>query len=118
MNESDFPLFHYRAMVEHIVDGDTIQVLLDLGDRTYRTRRVRLLGYNAPEIVGQNRAAGIAARDALAEIIPPDSRVYIETYLDRESFDRLLGHVYAPGNGDELLDVAGAMIASGHGAKA
>lgn len=113
---TDWPLFRYRATVTRIIDGDTCEVELDLGDRTYRTRRIRLLGFNAPELYqGPDQAAGAAARDALAALIPPGSRVYVATELDRTSFDRLLGRVHAPGPGDELLDIAEAMIASGHG---
>lgn len=116
--KSQWPLYHYRGVVDRIVDGDTIQVLISLGCHAYTMRRVRLLGYNAPEVVGVNRAAGLASASALEHIIPVGSRVYLETYLDRASFDRLLAHVYAPGSGDELLDVAAAMIAGGHGVAA
>lgn len=116
VNASDFKLYRYRATVTRIIDGDSIETMLDLGDRTYRTRRIRLLGYDAPELFsGDDREAGGAAREALGAIMPVGSRVYIETKLDRTSFDRLLGWCYAPGTGDELLDVAEAMIASGHG---
>lgn len=117
MNVSEFCLYRYRGTVNRVIDGDTIEVFpFDLGDRVYRTRRIRLLGYDAPELFsGTDRDAGTAARDALAAILPVGSRIYIETKLDRTSFDRLLGTVYAQGNGDELLGVAEAMIASGHG---
>ncbi len=114
MNRSAWPLFHYRGMVERVLDGDTISVFLDLGDHTYRSRRIRLLGYNAPELFsGVNREAGAAAKNALTALIPVGSTVYLETQLDHTSFERLLAWTYAPGSGDELLDVAAAMIAGG-----
>lgn len=118
MNISDFPLYRYRAVVDRIVDGDTIQVTLSYGDYIYRTRRIRLLGYNAPELIGETHLQGFESKVALERIIPPGSVVYVETKLDRTNFDRLLAHVYAPGNGEELLDVAAAMIASGYGVAA
>lgn len=109
-------LYHYTAEVRRIIDGDTIEVALSLGCRVYVVRRTRLIGYNAPELYsGVNRNAGVAARVALSEIIPVGATVFIATQLDRESFDRLLGRVYAVGEGDALVDVAQAMVNSGHG---
>lgn len=116
MYVTDWPLYRYRATVTRIIDGDTVEVEISLGCRVYTVRRIRLLGFNAPELYqGPDQAAGAAARDALAALIPPGSRVYVATELDRTSFDRLLGRMYAPGPGDELIDIAEAMIASGHG---
>lgn len=107
-------LYHYQATVRKIVDGDTCEVLLSMGCRDYSVRRIRLLGYDAPELFsGGDRYRGAAAKDALAAILPIGGKVYLETQLDHTSFDRLLATTYAPGNGDELLDVAAAMIAGG-----
>lgn len=119
MRVSEWPRFHYAGTVERIVDGDTAQILLDLGDRTYRTRRIRILGYNAPELFsGDDRVRGLEAKDALELIIPIGCRVYIKTHLDRTSFDRLLGTVYVEGSDGDLYDVAEAMVSGGFGEKA
>jgi len=119
MNVSDFPLYRYRAAVRKIVDGDSIEVDLDLGDRTYRTRRIRIIEYNAPELFsGDDREAGGLARDALADLLPVGSRVYIETKLDRTSFDRLLGIVYVEGSDGNLFKISESMIAGGFGVSA
>ncbi len=116
MNVSDFPLYRYRATVRKIVDGDTIGVELDLGDRTCRKRRIRIIEYNAPELFsGDDRVNGALARDALADMLPIGSNVYIETKLDRESFERLLGIVYVEGSDGNLYKVSDAMIAGGFG---
>ena len=116
---SSWPLWHYRANVTRIIDGDSIEVLLDLGDRTYRTRRIRIIGFNSPELFsGDDREAGGLARDALADLLPIGSRVYIETKLDRTSFDRLLGIVYVEGSDGNLYKVSDAMIAGGFGVTA
>ncbi len=113
---SAWPLYRYRGSVRRIIDGDSIEVLLDLGDRTYRTRRIRIIEYNAPELFsGDDRENGALARDALADLLPIGSRVYIETKLDRTSFDRLLGIVYVEGSDGDLYKVSDAMIAGGFG---
>jgi len=119
MNVSDWPRYHYAATMTRIIDGDTIEVLLDLGDRTYRTRRIRILGFNSPELFsGDDRAAGELARDALADLLPVGSTVYIETKLDRTSFDRLLGIVYVEGSDGGLYKVSDAMVSGGFGVAA
>lgn len=42
-------LYVYRARVLRVVDGDTLDLDVDLGMETFRKTRVRLLGINAPE---------------------------------------------------------------------
>lgn len=102
-----------------MVDGDTIEATLSLGCRVYILQRIRLIGYNSPELFsGTNRVAGAAARDELSKLIPPGSKVFIATKLDKENLDRLLGTVYGQGEGDSLIDIAASMVASGHGVKA
>lgn len=116
MKVSEWPLYSYRATVERIIDGDTISVELSLGCHVYNDRRIRILGYNAPELFsGDDRVRGAEARTALETIIPPGTRVYVETKLDRTSFDRLLAYVFVEdGNGD-LYSVTEAMVSGGFG---
>lgn len=119
MRKSEWPLYRYRASMVRAIDGDTLECQLDMGDRIYQRRRIRLLGYNAPELFsGDDRDAGRAAREALAALLPAGTLLYIETELDRTSFDRLLARVYVDAGSGELRDVADEMVASGHGVPA
>jgi len=124
MKVSEWPRFRYRAVIvltpkgKPVVDGDTFDCVVDLGDFTYRRRRIRVMGYDSPEIVGADRAAGFLAADALADIIPVGSYVYLHTKLDRENLDRLLATVYVEGSDGNLYDIAEAMIAGGFGVTA
>ena len=43
-------LYHYNAEVTRVVDGDTVDALVDLGFNTYSKQRIRLYGINTPEI--------------------------------------------------------------------
>lgn len=45
-----FRLFQYRGTIVNIVDGDTMDVRIDLGFRVYHQVRIRLNGVDAPEI--------------------------------------------------------------------
>lgn len=44
-------MWTYRARCDHVVDGDTYDLTVDLGFQTYRTGvRVRLMGADTPEL--------------------------------------------------------------------
>ncbi len=43
-------MFEYRARLVRVVDGDTLDLTLDLGFGIIRTDRFRLFGLNAPEL--------------------------------------------------------------------
>jgi micrococcal nuclease len=57
--------YTYMATVERVVDGDTIDLLVDLGFRTYQKLRVRLYGINIPETFGVK--ASMAVKDFVEE---------------------------------------------------
>ena len=39
----------YRARIDRVVDGDTVDAFIDLGFDTHKVIRIRLVGINAPE---------------------------------------------------------------------
>lgn len=51
----------FRAKIIYVVDGDTVDLEIDVGLHGRRIERVRLLGVNAPEVHGDTRAAGLQA---------------------------------------------------------
>jgi micrococcal nuclease len=61
MPEMPVSLWTYRAKLVRVIDGDTIDLQIDQGFRSYRMERARLLGLNCPEVHGATRAAGDAA---------------------------------------------------------
>jgi micrococcal nuclease len=81
------PSYTYRAIITNAVDGDTVDANVDLGFGASLTMRLRLLGVNAPEVVGEDRAAGMAAETWLAERLV-GRQVMIETHKDRKGRDR------------------------------
>ena len=42
-------MYEYSAQVLRVVDGDTVDVLIDCGFSTFKKERVRLYGIDAPE---------------------------------------------------------------------
>lgn len=57
-------LHHYRGKVLKVVDGDTVDILIDLGFEVHRKVRCRLLGVNTPERGKENykEATNVLAR--------------------------------------------------------
>lgn len=65
----DFPRYNYSARLVRVIDGDTIEVNIDLGFSIHFTTKVRLLGLDTPEMIGANRARAIAAREVLKAML-------------------------------------------------
>lgn len=90
----------WLARVVRVIDADTIDVELDAGFRAIRSERLRLLGINAPEVVGKDAARGKAATDWVHEwlrvaALGRDSwPLLIETHKGMDSFGRYLAVIW------------------------
>ena len=114
-------LFHYNAQVKRVVDGDTIDVELDLGFDIRLKARIRFAGINAPESRTRDpveKQAGLAAKRYVEEWVSErEQQVIIQTTLDdRGKFGRVLGRVLNPDGhclNDELVSVGHATLYDG-----
>lgn len=87
-------LYHYRATVTGVYDGDTCTLRIDLGLSTERTEKVRLYRINAPEVRGAERNRGLAARDALRGLVL-GKEVVVRTYKDKKGkYGRYLADIH------------------------
>ena len=76
-------LFHYRAVVSYVYDGDTVTVDIDLGMKTWVLgEKLRLLRINAPELRGVERPDGLLSRDFLRSQIDGKD-IFVQTGLHR-----------------------------------
>ena len=88
--------------VLRVVDGDTVDVLVDLGFSTHRKIRVRLDGIDAPETRTRDAAEklrGYAAKSWLEEKLVQAQVVSIKTIKSGSTgkYGRYLGILYADG---------------------
>ena len=77
------PFFHYsvgRVKVLRVLDGDTVELELDLGFGASYRDEFRIQGIDAPEIRGKTREAGLAAKTALEEFLGDGSLASVETF--------------------------------------
>jgi len=95
--------FSYRInKVTKIVDGDTIDVLLDMGFDIKYQSRVRLFGIDTPESRTRNReekVRGLLSKEYLKNAIKKAKKLTIKTHKGSETgkFGRILGEIFADG---------------------
>lgn len=108
-------LYYYRALVRSVYDGDTCTMDIDLGLGTWvHGEKIRLLRINAPELRGDSRVAGTAARDFLRSQI--DGReVWINTVKDkRGKYGRYLAEIWLKQEAGDWININDAIVAAGH----
>lgn len=106
-------LYHYRATVVGVYDGDTCTVDVDLGWYTWvKTQKLRLNRINAPELRGEEKAAGEQSRDFLrAKIL--DKNIVVETIKDStEKYGRYLAEIWLEEDG-QWINVNDLMVEKG-----
>ena len=88
-------LFRYKARVVKVVDGDTIDVDIDLGFYTVlHNQRIRLKGIDAPEPRGEERIAGLESKAWLKEEIEGNDIELVTFKNAKGKYGRWLGVVY------------------------
>jgi micrococcal nuclease len=103
-------LHHYSATLERIIDGDTIDVFLDLGFKIHTRQRLRLLAIDTPE---RGQSGYMEATHELAELLTPGGRkqpLIVHT-TKRDGFGRWLATVWVEGSDASIND---QMIQRGH----
>lgn len=92
----------YDAFVDRIIDGDTIDVTIDLGFDVLIKQRLRFARINAPEKRGASKPAGLAAKAALTKKVMLGTKVCIKT-SKRGKYGRYITEVYLP-SGENVND--------------
>ena len=106
--------------MDKVLDGDTIDVTIDLGFDLYKKERVRIAGVDTPEKRTKNleeKALGIDAtnwlKKELEDVLAGDDELIVRTELHGGvgKYGRLLGWLYV---GDEELSLNEQMINQGY----
>jgi len=110
-------MYEYKAKLLRVVDGDTVDVLIDCGFSTFKKERIRLYGINTPETRTRDKAEkkkGLAAKARLKELFKEGkNKVILETYIDkRGKYGRLLGILFNSADSDRSLNQI--LIDEGH----
>ena len=90
-------MYEYNVTVTKVVDGDTVDVDIDLGfGMTYKKQRVRLMGIDTPESRTRDlveKLFGKASKKHLKEIIQNAEMLTLVSH-DKGKFGRILGELY------------------------
>lgn len=100
--------FSYQVTVDRVIDGDTVDVIVDYGFNLFQKQRIRLLGVNTPERGKKNFKV---ATEILKELLNDASRRDERGRLRLVSFKtgkygRWLGLITSL---DKVIDVTSAM---------
>lgn len=110
-------MYEYRVkQVLKVVDGDTIDVDIDLGFDISLTKRVRLAGIDTPESRTTDKAEkalGLEVKEVLKTALKNAQTVIIKTELpdSTEKYGRILGWIYIDG---EERSLNKALVAGGY----
>lgn len=97
-------MYEYNCRVVKVIDGDTVDVDIDLGfDVWLKKQRIRLFGVDTPESRTRDleeKKYGIRAKNFVKGRLPIGSRQVLRTKLDdsRGKFGRILGEFVIENN--------------------
>lgn len=114
--------YEYKCKVNRVVDGDTVDVDIDLGFNIVLTdERVRIMGIDTPESRTSDKVEkvfGLASKERLKQLLDKEAILKTEVSKDGEDmkgkFGRILGDFYVEryeGTREKLTDV---LIEEGH----
>ena len=114
-------MYEYRCKILKVVDGDTVDVDIDLGFGVVLSdERVRIMGIDTPESRTSDKVEkvfGLAAKDALKAMLGKTSILKTQINRDGEDmkgkFGRILGDFIIDKDGEEC-SVVDALMEDGH----
>jgi len=108
-------MYYYKTEVLRVVDGDTVDVRMDLGFNVWHKCRVRLLGINAPESRTRDleeKKRGLAAKDWLVNTLESaQSDIELQSH-GTGKYGRVLGEFYI-----NNVNINELMVKEGHAVK-
>jgi micrococcal nuclease len=108
-------MYEYNCEVKRVVDGDTVDVVIDLGFDIAYSSRVRLFGIDTPESRTRDKdekARGLISKDFLKSYLDKGG-VVIRTRKDKKGkFGRVLGEMVV-----EDININELMIKEHHAVK-
>ena len=114
-------MYEYRVKIIKVIDGDTVDVDIDLGfGVTLTDERLRIMGIDTPESRTRDKVEkvfGKAAKQALLDMLGETSILKTQINRDGEDmkgkFGRILGDFIVDRHG-ESISVVDALIEDGH----
>jgi len=107
-------MFEYKVYIQRVVDGDTVDVDIDLGFGVIlKKERVRIMGIDTPESRTRDKVEkkfGLASKARLKEILGKEAVLVCKEYDAKGKFGRVLGD-FTTNDGRMATDV---LVEEGH----
>ena len=107
-------MFEYKVYIQRVVDGDTVDVDIDLGFGVIlKKERVRIMGIDTPESRTRDlteKKFGLAAKERLKQLLGKKSILKCKEYDSKGKFGRILGD-FTTNDGRMVTDV---LVEEGH----
>jgi micrococcal nuclease len=92
-------MYEYRVKVVKIIDGDTVDVDIDLGFGVWlKKERIRLFGLDTPESRTRDldeKKYGLMAKDFITGLLSDEGGIVLKTHKDAEGkYGRILGELW------------------------
>ena len=116
MSKKNKAAWRYQAKLDRVIDGDTVDAMIDLGFSTHRSIPIRCHGINTPESRTRDKSEkkrGLASKARLVEILEADDNQFVVQSLGVGKYGRCLGILYTESLGD--TSVQQTLIDEGHG---
>ena len=91
--------YMYKAELNRVIDGDTIDVSIDVGFKTHLFKRLRFLEIDTEELRSsdtERRVLANESKDRVIELLSQeDADIHVETVMDSTGkYGRLLAYVW------------------------
>ena len=110
-------MYTYTAKLDRVVDGDTVDALIDLGFDTHVKKRIRLYGMDAWESRTRDKeekVKGLVAKARLIQILDENNNEFILVSHGVGKFGRCLGELFITSDSDSINN---QLVSEGHAKK-
>jgi micrococcal nuclease len=100
-------MYTYNAKVDRVVDGDTVDALVDLGFDTWKKVRIRLYGLDAWESRTRDldeKKKGLAAKQYLIDQLESNDNKFVLVSHGVGKYGRCLGELFLQKDGWSIND--------------
>ncbi len=102
-------MYEYKARLGRVVDGDTVDLIVDLGFHISAHHRFRVAGIDTPEVRGPEKIAGKAAKQWVIEYLTGKDLIVESKKTGK--YGRWIGKIRVDG---EEQDLSAALVSAGH----
>jgi micrococcal nuclease len=106
----------YKAELVRVVDGDTVDVNIDLGFKTFVQKRIRLFNVDTYEMRGQQASPiGLKAKQFVIDLFAKYGNEFILlSHMDKSDiYSRFIGTIFLK-DGEDLINLNETLKASGY----